>query len=81
MIMFSLFSPREDIYLLGLELKVPHLGWLRENLANYLHSVIFTQKQVHIMIIFYPSCEPLGGRGFSTKDCVLPACDNLSGVE
>ena len=49
--------------------------------ANYLHSVIFTQKQVHIIIIFYPSCEPLGRRGFSTKDCMLPACDNLSNVE
>ena len=48
---------------------------------NYLHIVIFTQKQIHITIIFYPSCEPLGRRGFSTKDCMLPACDNLSNVE
>ena len=48
---------------------------------NYLHIVIFTQKQIRITIIFYPSCEPLGRRGFSTKDCMLPACDNLSNVE
>ena len=47
-ICFSLFSPREDIYLLGLELKVSHLGWLRENFSKrerrerfiHLHCII-----------------------------------------
>ena len=49
--------------------------------TNYRRIAIFTQKQIHILIIFYPSCEPLGRRGFSTKDRVLPACDNLSDLE
>ena len=49
--------------------------------TNYRRIAIFTQKQIHILIIFYPGGEPLGRRGFSTKDCMLPACDNLSNVE
>ena len=48
--------------------------------TNYRRMAIFTQKQIHNLIIFYPGGESLGRRRFSTKDCMLPACDNLSDV-
>ena len=48
--------------------------------TNYRRMAIFTQKQIHNLIIFYPGGESLGRRRFSTKDCMLPACDHLSDV-